>query len=192
MNSNALALDPDETVHWSGHPRLMLVLPDVAIGLLLVVVGVTSVVAPGVGARFLPEEIVLWFGVLIPIGIAIPAGTYLVVTNTLFVITDRALYVKRGVLGRRVDRLGLNRVQNTSYSQGIRGTLLGYGTVTIDTAGVDTTIRFYNIRNPRKTRTLIDEHASEDDSFGSQAQWEAVLTELQALRSALETSRIQN
>lgn len=186
MNPNVLALDPDETVHWSGHPRLMLVLPDVAFGLLLVVVGVTSVVAPGVGARFLPEEIVVWVGVLIPVGIAIPAWTYLVVTNTWFVITDRALYVKRGVLGRRVDQLGLNRVQNTSYAQGLRGTLLGYGTVAIDTAGVDTTIRFSKIKNPRNVRTLIDKHASEDDGLGSQAQWEAVLTEVRALRSALE------
>lgn len=191
MNPNVLALDPDETIHWSGHPRLLIILPDVVFGLLLVVVGVTSVVAPDVGAPFLPEEVVLWFGVLIPIGIALPTWTYLVVTNTWFVITDRALYVKRGVLGRRVEQLGLNRVQNTSYSQGIRGTLLGYGTVAIDTAGVDTTIRFYDIKNPREVRTLIDEHASDDGIPGTRAQWEAILTEVRALRSAFETTLIQ-
>lgn len=189
MSSNALGLAPDEVVHWSGHPRLMNILPDAVLGILLIAVGITSVVAPELGDQFLPREIVLWLGVLIPIGTAIPVWTYLVITNTQFVITNRSLYIKRGILGRRVEQVDLSRVQNSSVSQGLRGTLLGYGTVSIDTAGVNSTIQFYTIENPQEVRSIINQQASEDDSPGSLEQWTAVLAEVRALREALETAR---
>ncbi|RRJ32676.1 PH domain-containing protein [Halocatena pleomorpha] len=188
---SALSLDAEETVHWTDHPRLMLIVPDTMVGIMLVVVGITVVLVPEIVTPVLSEEITPWFGVLVLPGIALPAWSYLVVVNTVFVITDRALYVKRGVFSKRVDRIRHSRVQNSSFSQGYQEKILGYGTVSVDTAGVSAAIRFYDIDNPESVRERIDAHASEASETeipGSIEQWNAVLEEVQALRAALESN----
>lgn len=186
----ALALDPEETVHWSAHPRLLLVVPDTVVGAILVVAGLTAVFVPELGEPFLPREIAPWLGVLVLLGVTLPAWTYLTVVNTVFVITDRALYAKRGVFRRRVDRIRHTRVQNSSFSQGYQEKLFDYGTVSVDTAGVSTAIRFHDIENPGTVRERIDTYAAEagDDGIpGSVEQWNAVLEEVRALRTAVES-----
>lgn len=185
----ALSLDPEETVLWSSHPRWLLILPDSVVGAVLVAVGLLAVVGPD-AVSVLPEWAVLLLGILIPLGIALPAWGALSLLNTRFVITDRALYVKRGVLRTRVDRINHSRVQNSSTTQGIRGKLFGYGTVAVDTAGVSNAIRFHDINDPRTVRERIDGLAGAPDETelpGSVEQWTAVLEEVRALRTALES-----
>lgn len=185
---SALCLDPGETVQWSDHPRLMGILRDAVLGVVLVAIGIGSLVAPNVLGTVVPAWVVRWSIVLVPVGIALPVWATLARTHTLFVISDRALYVERGVFGRRVDRLTLDRVQNSSYSQGIRGTLFGYGTVSIDMAGIETILRFHDIEDPRDVSARINQHTSPNDDIpGTVDQWKAVLSEVRALRSMLET-----
>lgn len=188
---SALSLDPDETVDWSAHPRLFLLVPETVIGAVLVAIGLTAVFVPEMGAPFLSREVTPWLGVLVVLGLALPAWSYLVVVNTVFVITDRALYVKRGVFRRRVDRISHTRVQNSSFTQGYREKLFGYGTVVVDTAGVSAAIRFHDIDSPRAVRERIDTYASQAENAGipgSVEQWNAVLEEVRALRTAVESS----
>lgn len=185
-----LSLDPEETVHWSDHPRLLLLVPDTVVGAILVAVGLTAVLVPDIGPSFLSREITQWLGVLVVPGIALPAWSYLVVVNTVFVITDRALYVKQGVFRRRVGRISHPRVQNSSFSQGYREKLFSYGTVSVDTAGVSAAIRFHDINNPQAVRERIDAlaaQAGETGIPGSVEQWNAVLEEVRALRTAVES-----
>lgn len=188
---SSLSLEPEETVHWSDHPRLLLLVPDTVVGAILVAVGLTAVFVPEIGEPFLSREITPWLGVLALLGIALPAWSYLIIVNTVFVITDRALYVKRGVFNRRVDRLSHPRVQNSSFSQGYREKLFNYGTIAVDTAGVSAAIRFYDINNPQAVRERIDSRAAEAGKTGvpgSVEQWKAVLEEVRALRAAVESS----
>lgn len=185
---SVLSLDRTETVLWSTHPRLFIILPDALVGTVLVAAGLGIVFVPEVSE--LSSQITPWLGAIAGVGVAIPAWSYIVVVNTLFVITDRALYVKRGVFRKRVDRIDHNRVQNSATTQGIRGKLLNYGTVSVDTAGISSAIRFYNINNPRAVRERIDSLAGEPDETGipgSVEQWTAILEELKALRAALES-----
>lgn len=188
---SAFAFDADEVVQWSAHPRLMIVLPDAVLGVVLVVIGVGSVVIPDVFSTVAPGWSVPWLVLLIPVGIVLPVWTAIVVTNTRFVITDRALYEKRGVFGRRVEQIGIDRVQNSSYSQGIRGAFLGYGTVSVDTAGGYATVRFHDIENPQTVSTLINRTVTDENTGppGTIGQYREILAELRTLRSALETSR---
>lgn len=185
-----LVLDPDESVVWSAHPRLMSILPAVAIGLLLVAAGVALPAVMG-------EPLA---GLLVPVGFGLAVWRYLVVRNTWFVVTDRALYAKKGVLGRSVVRVGLERVQNSTYRQHPLGTLFGYGTVAIESAD-RRTVTFNDIYDPGDVRALVDAGADESAEMGRRfgdgtdgipgtvEQWEAVLDEVRGLRHALEGDR---
>ena len=173
-DADSLSLADGERVLWDGHPRIMTVLPAVIAGFVVVVASVAVAVRVGQ-----PVLVLLALG-----GLAIPVWSYLHVANTRYVVTDRALYRKTGVLSRRVQRVSLSNVQNSQFSQGIRGSFLGYGSVAIEAAGGGS-VRFGNIENPRDVRTLVDERAGEDPIRGSVEQWRAILNEVQALRDAV-------
>lgn len=178
-----LNLAPGEAVEWTGSPRITAVLPAVAVGLVLLAFGVVLVaVSEGVG--------VLLAGVLLFLaGLAIPGLSYLQVVNTEFTVTDRALYRRTGVLSRSVRQVELDRVQDSSFSQHVRGRLFGYGTVTFDVAGGGA-LRFDRIDGPKGVRQLVDRKRQGRADFpGSLDQWEAILDEVRALRRAVETGR---
>jgi uncharacterized membrane protein YdbT with pleckstrin-like domain len=182
-----LLLDSDEVVQWSDHPHLTVVLPRAVLGAILVVIGI-AVLIPAVSELVVPSLLDILLMLLVPVGIVLPLRPYLSIMNTRFVVTDQALYVKRGILSRRVEQIGIDSIQNSSYSQEMRGAILGYGTVSIETAGSTTTIRFHNIANPQTVYALIDRQTTEDDGIpGTIEQWEAILAEVRTLRSMLET-----
>ena len=169
---------PDEDVWWSGRPRLLSVLPAAVFGVALV--------AGAVAVFYLTRRpLPLVFA---PAGVALGLWGYLVVTNTRFVVTDRAIYRKRGVFSRNVRRIDVSRVQNSSFRQGVRGKLFGYGTVVVEAAGGGS-IRFHEIDDPREVRALVDRRAGADGDGvpGSVDQWEAVLAEVRAWRRAVES-----
>lgn len=170
---------PGEEERWAGRPRLLSALPAGLLGLVLVAGAVAVVVT----TRRSPALL------FVPVGIAIGAWGYLVVTHTRFVVTDRAIYRKRGVFSRDVRRIDVERVQNSSFRQGVRGSLFGYGTVVVEAAGGGS-IRFHDVEEPREVRSLVDRRVAAGDGFpGSPEQWEAVLTEVRTWRARVEASR---
>lgn len=176
MGAASFVLEPAEALVWAGRPRLMTVLPAGVVGIALAIGGL-------VAATVLGEPLA---ALMVPVGVAVPAWSYLVVINTRYVVTERALYRKRGVLSRDVRRMGRARVQNSAFRQGVRGTLFGYGTVVVQVAGGDE-LRFTAIENPREVRDLVDPRDHGAAVPGTIGQWEAVLSEVRALRAALET-----
>lgn len=170
-----MARGTDEAVVWDGRPRIQTVLPAVAVG----VVVLAGAVAVGVA---LSEPLVSLVGL---VGLAVPAASYARVTNTRYVVTDRALYRKTGVLSRRVQRVSVDRVQNSTFAQSITGSLFDYGTVTVEAAGGGE-IRFEDVDDPREVRAVVDRRLGDDEIPGSLDQWTAVLDEVRALRAALE------
>lgn len=175
-----MARGDDESILWSGHPRLPTVLPAVAVGVILVGGGVALAVSQNQPL----------FGFAVPVGVAIPGWAYLVVVNTRFVVTDRALYHKTGVLSRDVHRVSLRRVQNSAFRQGILGSLFDYGTVTVEAAGGGL-ISFTDINDPREVRALVEKQVGDDGAElpGTMEQWTAVLDEVRAVRAAFESDR---
>jgi len=85
---------------------------------------------------------------VVPLGVAIPVWKYFALQGVQYVITDEALYVKRGVLTRSVTQANLETVQNSSFGQDITGSIFGYGSVTFEIAGGDD-LSF------RRSRTLV-------------------------------------
>ena len=166
----------DERVVWRGRPRLSAVLPEAVVG------GVVSALAVAAAATVDPRLVA---GVVIGIGIA--AWAVLRVRRTRFLLTDRALWAKRGVLGLTVRRVGLEKVQNTAYNQSITGSAFGYGTVVIEVAG-GPDLEFRRVSDPRAVQTAIAERGggSGDAVPGSIDQWRSVLRLVREIRSAVE------
>ena len=169
-----LTLDPGEEIVWSGSPRLSTIIPAAVVGL----VGLLAVAYAVVVLR---SSLAL---LGLPVAVAVPAYAYLQVTNTEFLVTDRAVYAKTGVVGRRVVQSSLAKVQNSSFSQDVFGSLFGYGTVRLEVAGGND-VDFYRIDDPEAVRRLVDQ-ATGETIPGSLEQWRAVLEEVRALRSAVE------
>lgn len=160
-----LTLDEGETVEWTGQPHEYSLVPAVVIGV--------------------PLAFVL-------IGFVIIGWAYLVRENTVYVITDEALYVKRGVVSRDVQRIGYEKVQNTSYSQDFFGKQFGYGHVEISTAGGSgVEMRFRSVPEPKAVQERVNRHirgSSTDrtEREGAAAVLDEILAELRAIRTAVE------
>jgi uncharacterized membrane protein YdbT with pleckstrin-like domain len=157
------------------------------------VIGVLLVVA-GIVVSVTREA--LFFLAVVPLGVAIPLWKYFALQGVQYVVTDEALYVKRGVLTRSVTQATLETVQNSSFGQDITGSIFGYGSVTFEIAGGDD-LSFRAIENPRVIRALVDRTASTDDGLGGDSrrepgipgdltQWQQIRDEIQAIRNSLE------
>jgi uncharacterized membrane protein YdbT with pleckstrin-like domain len=173
-------LRENETVVWDGRPRLTTILGSVGAGLF--VVAAVVVLAATVDSRLAP------LGLL---AVPIPIWEYLRVTNTTYLVTTRAIWVKTGVLGRSVRRITLSNVQNTAYRQSVRGSIFGYGTVTVEVAGGDD-IDFLRISDPRLVQESINDQIKDGDQRdvpGTADQWQAVLSTVRAVRERFENGR---
>jgi uncharacterized membrane protein YdbT with pleckstrin-like domain len=184
IDTEDLLLDPSEELLWSGNPRLSAAIPAFVGGLALVVVG--AALLAGVGEA--PPVLGLVGAGLVLVGLAVPAWAVLALRRTTYAVSDRALYARSGVLSRRVRRMGLDRVQNSAWSQSVTGGIFSYGTVTIESAGGEAAVRFVRIEDPREVRALVDRQVAltADPVPGTVEQWEAVLAEVRALRRAVD------
>jgi|AntDeeMinimDraft_6_1070357.scaffolds.fasta_scaffold00030_40 uncharacterized membrane protein YdbT with pleckstrin-like domain len=76
---------------------------------------------------------------------------------TDYVVTSEGLYRKNGIFSRSVQKIGFEKVQNISFSQGILGKKFGYGNIEISTAGGSgIEMRFMSIEDPREVQSLIN------------------------------------
>ena len=76
---------------------------------------------------------------------------------TDYVVTNRALYRKSGIFSRSVKKIGLDKVQNISFSQGVIGKALGHGSIDISTAGGSgVEMRFLGIDDPKQVQETIN------------------------------------
>lgn len=92
------------------------------------------------------------------VGIALAGVQYLFWTNTRYVITTSELYKKYGVVSRDVTQFRLERVQNTSLSQSVPGRVLGYGDLTVYTAGSgEPELTFERVPDPERASRLLSD-----------------------------------
>jgi len=170
-------LGEDESVVWEGRPRLSTMADSLVAGLVVIL-----------AAGWLAVQLDPRLAVVSLLGVPIPVWGYLRITNTTYLVTTRAIWVKTGVLGRSVRRISLSKVQNTAYEQSARGSLFGYGTVTIEVAG-GRDIDFRRVDDPRPVQESIDDQIgdAETEIPGSTEQWQAVLSSVRGIREAVET-----
>lgn len=160
-----LSLEDGEEIRWASTPHKYSIVPALVVGL--------------------PLSLVL-------IGIPLIAASYLQYTNTNYVVTNKGLYSKRGILSRDVQQIGFDKVQNISYSQSAVGSSLGYGSVDVSTAGGSgVELQFRSIPNPAAVQELIskeiDRRQGSDagDAAETDDVLDQILVELRAIRSAV-------
>ncbi|CCC40352.1 PH domain-containing protein [Haloquadratum walsbyi] len=160
-----LTLEDGESIEWVNTPHRYSIIPAFVIGI--------------------PLSLLL-------IGIPIVVSSYLQYTNTNYVVTNRGLYSKRGILSMNVQQIGFEKVQNTSYSQSVLGSSLGYGSVDISTAGGSgVELQFRNIPNPASVQELVAkevdsrQHGEPDSASDANEVLDEILTELRTIRSVV-------
>ncbi|WP_226010692.1 PH domain-containing protein [Halomicrobium salinisoli] len=194
-----LSEESDETVVWTGQPRVWRIWRTVAAAVLvsaLTVGGVGFVTVRG-GLDGGAESVLAWAlaGLTVVAMGAAVVSAYLRVQHTDYVLTDEHVYAKTGVLSQRVTGLGLDRVQETTLSKGVAGNHFDYGTVAISTAGsAGTDLALSDLNDPESFRDLLQERvrqasAGEDDGEGAPVDArtaDALLTEARGLRQVAE------
>ncbi len=142
-------LHPGERVVFEGHPSwralLSFYLGGVigAIAVAVIVALLTSVLV-GILAGAVLVAFVLAFGLFKR-------------TATTYLVTTQRLYIRRGLLSKRVQQTRIDRVQNVNTEQSLRERLLRVGTVDFDTAGTDgSEFRFVGIADPANVVNAVD------------------------------------
>jgi uncharacterized membrane protein YdbT with pleckstrin-like domain len=138
-----LSLDPDESVVWTGGPRVWRIVGTVAgaaIVSLLALAGavfVTTQVTLDAAEFPVRPGLVVWAvaALIVASQVLGVVWAYLGVDHTDYVLTDRRIYLKTGVLSETVTSVGVDRVQNTTLRKDVTGNLFDYGTVAVSTAG---------------------------------------------------------
>jgi len=180
--SEWLSLEPDEEVVWVGEPTTLRLVGTVVTGVLLI--------------PFLVGIVVL---------LAAPFS-YLGIKHTDYVVTNRSLYVKQGILSTNIESVDLDRIQNTEFTQSFWGKQLGFGTIEVSTAGsAGADVSFSDIEDAREVREQVStvqrefgggrggsdgtgggERASHARQAASADKLDELVAELRATREALE------
>lgn len=176
-----LSTDAAETILWSGGPRVRTVAGQAIVAAVVVVAVAVYEPLYGVGALVLAAALVGW--------------SYLSLVHTDYVLTDHAVYRKQGILGERVSRVALSRIQNTDLKKSVVGAVVGYGNIEIDTAGSSgVEIVIGKIEHPEDVRELLLERTKQAGGGGvagggrgaSSESVERALAESRALRETAE------
>ena len=75
--------------------------------------------------------------------------------NRLY-LTNFRLIKERGIIGKRYMSVHLSNIEDVTCTFGILGRILGYGDLTIESAGTHGQMVFKGIPNPIRMKTLIE------------------------------------
>ena len=133
-----LSLDDGEEVQWVGEPVPVSIVGTAVWGVILTVV-------------------LVGFLILLSLPFA-----WLSLKNTDYVVTNEALYVKKGVLSTNIESVSLDKIQNTEYSQSFWGKQFDFGSIDVSTAGSSgAEISFRNVADARSVRETINAQSNE-------------------------------
>jgi len=155
-------LEPDERILWCGKPlRTPFMLRRIGfifIGIPwlifpLIILGATSM-------KILSEPPVLlffvfWYGILGFIFFGTPIYSSLVWKNIYYVLTNKRIIIRKGLVGIDYDTLNLDLIQQVNVNVGFWDKKYGTGTLTIQAIGVRPII-LYAVKDPRKVYEIIN------------------------------------
>jgi putative membrane protein len=88
---------------------------------------------------------------------------------TLYTISDRRLYIRRGLLSRTEQHATLDRVQNVEANQSLFERVLHIGTVDFDTAATDDSVfAFVGVAAPKRVLAAVDRAIDSHAGSGGQ------------------------
>jgi uncharacterized membrane protein YdbT with pleckstrin-like domain len=151
-------LHPGEDVVFEGHPSWRAVLAfylSGIIGSLLIAAIVALAASTGLGVIV---------GVVL-IALVILVG-FVKRMATTYMVSNQRLYIRRGILSKRIQQTRIDRVQNVNTDQTLMQRILRVGTVDFDTAGTDDSdFTFHGLSNPSRVVAAVD-HAQREAATG--------------------------
>ena len=144
-----MELHPDEVIVFEGHPSWRAVLSFYIGGFVGAIV--IAVIVALVGSAAL--------GVLVGVVLLVLVVLVGIIRRwaTDYMVSNQRLYIRRGILSKRVQQTRVDRIQNVNTNQSIRERVLRVGTVDFDTAGTDDSdFRFIGISNPVRVAEAVD------------------------------------
>jgi uncharacterized membrane protein YdbT with pleckstrin-like domain len=142
-------LHPGEDVVFEGHPSWRALLAFYLSGLvvsLLIAAIVALAASVGVGIAV---------GVVL-IALVIVVG-FVRRMATTYMVSNQRLYIRRGILSKRIQQTRIDRVQNVNTDQSVIERILRVGTVDFDTAGTDDSdFTFVGLSNPSRVVAAVD------------------------------------
>jgi uncharacterized membrane protein YdbT with pleckstrin-like domain len=164
-------LQQGENVIYEGHPSWRSILHFYILGILAVLVvaaaaaGVSQIVEDEVKPAWVAIAAIAAFLVLVLIG-------WLKRIATDYMITDRRLIIRRGILSRHIDQTRVDRVQNVTSSQSFLQRILRVGTVDFDTASNEPqgTFAFRGVSDPQGVVRKVDQAATAATGLGAAQQ----------------------
>jgi uncharacterized membrane protein YdbT with pleckstrin-like domain len=153
-----MELHPGEVIVFEGHPSWRAVLSFYIGGfvgalVIAVIVALAASVALGVIVGVVLIALVVLVGIIKR-------------WATDYMVSNQRLYIRRGILSKRVQQTRVDRIQNVNTNQSIRERILRVGTVDFDTAGTDDSdFRFVGIANPVRVAEAVD-HALREQTVG--------------------------
>lgn len=148
------APEPKPEQIWSGKPEVASMLGGM-------VGGVLSLVAGGLlmlSLPFLGFQAYVMAGTLAVIGLLTAASVYVRFRYTDYHVQSRGVVVTSGWLSRRRVETRYEKVTDVMVYQNLLGRLLGYGNITINTAGSNQApVQFHGLGDPERIKDLIDE-----------------------------------
>lgn len=139
-----------ESIIYKGHPSWRSMLDFHLAGLVLAALGgvITKLVSSwGIAAAV--------FAAILLLSVAVGAIRRAAIVYT---ITDRRLYIRRGILSRREQHTTVDRIQNVEVQQSLLERLLRIGTIAFDTAATDDSeFAFSGIASPRRVAAAVNQ-----------------------------------
>ena len=86
-----------------------------------------------------------------------------------FVLSTRHVFFRTGLVRRREHQIPLSRIQNVEISVTFWGRILGYGTLTVDSAA-DQPLSFYNVASLPKVQTTLNQLIADDREYENKLQ----------------------
>ena len=152
-------LHPGEEIVFDGGPVWRSIMSFYVSGIFIALV--VGLIVALVGST--AAGVVVWVA-----GIAIVVVAGLVQRiGTRYRITTQRLYIKRGILARRVQQTRIERVQNVNIEQTLVDRLLHVGAVDFDTAGTDDSdFTFRGVSRPDAVVAAVDRAQREASDAG--------------------------
>jgi uncharacterized membrane protein YdbT with pleckstrin-like domain len=152
--SSEFVILPNEKVIFRVHPHwLVLAVPEACLGILTgLSITYLPIVLEAMTPNFAGKIWVVLAGAFVFVGVVI----FLDWLCTSYYLTNLRLIDKRGIIGKRIVSISLDKVQDVTYTFGILGRIFGYGDIEIESAGTYGKIVFDFAPRPEDIQERIE------------------------------------
>jgi uncharacterized membrane protein YdbT with pleckstrin-like domain len=143
-------VQPGETIIYKGHPSWRSMLDFHLAGLVLAALG--GLIAKLVASWGIAAAV---FAAILVLSLIVGAIRR---SATQYTVSDRRLYIRRGVFSRSEHHTTIDRIQNVEVHQSLLERFLRIGTIEFDTAATDdSAFAFQGIAAPRRVAAAVNQ-----------------------------------